>query len=446
MHAKRFALILVWGLLVVSMLAYSMRVSAGANTARLQQGDIQVCYAMADEGGVGGVTMDRLTQITYINGVNGAEELLGDPGTDGVENLAFDIHVAPGGVLYGVDDGVLGTFDLANQGQFTPVGGPIGSGTGSEGTVQMVDIDGLAFDTVTGALYASVRREASDTQRDLLIQIDKQTGALVQDAFGGNDYVAVDPALNLYDIDDIAFDPVDGQLFGIANTEGRQDQLVIINKQTGDVTHVGPLTSDIDATTIYDMEGLTFDTLGRMLGTTGKDGGGRSNRLWIIDQTSALINESATAQLSLGNDYEAISCLTSATVITVTPTITPPTVTETPTAVELVSFEAQAVAAGVVRVYWTTAMEIDNAAFHIYRGSSSDWTRAEPVGSVPAAGGVGGHTYSFTDRPPADGQWFYWLVDEDTSGVTTRHGPVSVQLGTAPVQDRAIFIPFLARP
>lgn len=452
MRSKRLVLILVWCLLVVSMLAYSMQVRAGAEEARALQDIVQVCYAMADEGGVGGTAMDRLTLITYTDGLDGSEVLVGDPGTEGVENLAFDVNVTPEGRLYGVDSGQLGTFDLDNQGHFVPVGGAIGSGTGDLGSVTMSDIDGLSFHPVTGVLYAAVRREATQTQPDLLIQIDKTTGALVQGVFGGDDYVPITPVLELYDIDDITFDPVTNVLYGIANTAGRQDHLVTIDPVTGAVTPVGWLTSDTDSTTIYDMEGLTFDTLGRMLGTTGKDGGNRSDQLWMIDKNTALINESATAHLSLGNDYEAISCLTSPDIVTVTPTPTssltptPTSTPETPTAVELVSFEAKQIAAGVVRLYWTTSMEIDNAAFHVYRASSSDWSRAEFVGSRVAAGGYAGRSYVMDDRPPSGGQWYYWLVDEDSSGSTTRHGPVSVQLSSAPAQNRSVYIPLLARP
>ena len=323
----------------------------------------------------------------------------------------------------------------------------VGSGTGALGTITMRDIDGIAFQESTGFLYGTERREVNNTQPDLLIRIDPITGLLVKGAFNGQDYVPIQPTQGLYDIDDITFDPVSGNLYAIANRAGRQDRLVTIDITNGAVTDIGALTSDIDATTIYDMEGLTFDTFGRLMGTTGKDGGARSNQLWIIDQATGLINESATAKLTLGADYEGVSCLTSDIVITVTPTVPVPPVTETPTSVELVSFEAQSVGSGKVSITWETATEIDNVAYYLYRAGENDRSRAVEIGIVPAAGnGFAGSSYTFDDRPPAAGEWWYWLEDVDSQGERTEHGPVSVQLRSVSQAGEFLYIPFLSAP
>ena len=47
---------------------------------------------------------------------------------------------------------------------------------------------------------------------------------------------------------------------------------------------------------------------------------------------------------------------------------------------------------------------------------------AERIHFEPAAGGSGGHTYTFTDTP-GSGSWWYFLSDIDTYGVETFHLP-----------------------
>jgi hypothetical protein len=52
-----------------------------------------------------------------------------------------------------------------------------------------------------------------------------------------------------------------------------------------------------------------------------------------------------------------------------------------------------------------------------------DLGEAERIHFEPAGGGSAGHTYSFTDNPPGEGPWAYWLSDIDTHGVETFHLP-----------------------
>ena len=124
MRTRRFISITIFGFLVISMLAFSMSVSAGFNRQTGELADYQVCYAIADEGGVGAPGADRLTQITYVGGVNGQEMLVGDPGTYQIEAITFDVNLE-GGHLYGADGGQIGVFDLDNQGLLCP--GPMPS-------------------------------------------------------------------------------------------------------------------------------------------------------------------------------------------------------------------------------------------------------------------------------------------------------------------------------
>ena len=98
-----------------------------------------------------------------------------------------------------------------------------------------------------------------------------------------------------------------------------------------------------------------------------------------------------------------------------------------PTAVTLASFEARP-GDGTVALEWSTASELDNAGFHLYRGLSAagPWQRLDAVmieglGSSPI-----GRAYAFTDRGLVNGvPYYYRLEDVDTSGRATPHGPVS---------------------
>jgi hypothetical protein len=93
-----------------------------------------------------------------------------------------------------------------------------------------------------------------------------------------------------------------------------------------------------------------------------------------------------------------------------------------PTAVELLYFKVDRPLNGEVNLSWATAAEIDNLGFYVYRSSSLSIDEAERIHFEPAAGGSGGHTYTFTDTP-GNGSWWFFLSDIDTYGVETFHLP-----------------------
>lgn len=100
------------------------------------------------------------------------------------------------------------------------------------------------------------------------------------------------------------------------------------------------------------------------------------------------------------------------------------------TLIDLASFNATVNEDGVL-VAWTTASEIDNAGFNLYRSQSpeGEWLRLNDA-LIPAQGGpTQGAAYSFLDEGTTGG--YYRLEDVDTSGVSTFHGPVSVGAPTA---------------
>ncbi|MGH2784342.1 MAG: hypothetical protein ACRDJ1_03715 [Actinomycetota bacterium] len=264
-----------------------------------------ICYTVADDGNGSGSGQD-----------SGAEDLLTrvdstdhDPATNeasiGTGTGTFNIEAStfdPGTEdLYAVDADQLGRLNLAT-GVFSPKPSSLGSGSGPAGTIAFSDVDSITFDPNTGVLFGGARVLGEDP--DVLFQIDPATGAHVDDAFGpGVDYVQVKPLENLSRLDDLAMD-FDGTLYAISNIGGHEDHLVTIDPETGALTDVG-------ATNVNDMEGLSIVPDGRLFGTTGQESSSGS-ALWDIDKgTGAATNPRA---LDNANDYESVACLAEADV------------------------------------------------------------------------------------------------------------------------------------
>ncbi|HEX6306357.1 MAG TPA: hypothetical protein VFZ76_19310 [Anaerolineales bacterium] len=366
----------------------------GSNLTRIYQQASEVCYAIADHGG-GPPGDDLLTQVDFLSGV---ETVIGSPGTSNMEAITFQ---APTETLFGVDADQLGTLDLST-GAFTPTSDPFGTANGAFGNQVIDDVDSLGFDPLTGILYGANRIRRPEA--DILIQIDPNTGRVLPDAFGpGVGYVRIPTVNNLNDIDDIAIDPIDGQMYGTQNSGGQGDRLVKIDKQTG-------VTIDIGSLGINDMEGLTFDPSGQLLGTTGRNGpADTNNRLYRIDKVTGLADFVTSKPLTAATDYEGVSCLTS-----------------WPTAVEMVYFQAETTHGRQITLSWLLAAEIDNIGFNLYRANENDLSKAEWIAFVQSAGGSAGNRYTHSDTVPSSGTWYYWVADVDTNGHETYHGPVAV--------------------
>ncbi len=94
----------------------------------------------------------------------------------------------------------------------------------------------------------------------------------------------------------------------------------------------------------------------------------------------------------------------------------------------------QAVAApegGRVDVTWTTAQEVDNQGFNLWRGTSPAGPdlrlNADIIPSQAPGQGMGAdYAYADTYQSIAGTTYYYWLEDVSLSGVVTRHEPVSV--------------------
>lgn len=97
--------------------------------------------------------------------------------------------------------------------------------------------------------------------------------------------------------------------------------------------------------------------------------------------------------------------------------------------IELSSFTVEAYADKAV-VRWATATEIDNAGFLVYRCDDEASGCSKVSGFIPATGAAAsGAEYSFTDGNVVPGAtYYYYLVDVDTAGKWTAHGPVVTRI------------------
>ncbi len=99
-----------------------------------------------------------------------------------------------------------------------------------------------------------------------------------------------------------------------------------------------------------------------------------------------------------------------------------------PTAVTLASFAATS-QDGALLIRWSTATEINNLGFNLYRAISPVGMRTKLNASlIPSQnlGGVTGATYTYTDQNVLAGKtYYYWLELVSTSGTSTLTGPVT---------------------
>jgi hypothetical protein len=282
-----------------------------------------VCYAVADNDRREG-SQDVLVKM-YKSGTTqeiGSGYIINTetnaPTTD-IEAVAFDLK---GKTLYTVDGGLFGVLDLENA-QFTPIGNGIGTASCNGEEIVLDDIDGLTFDFATGFVYATHRREHQTPQQyDVLFRLDPISGEVVKGAFGGEDCVIIkiDGYPQYYDVDDIASDPADSELYIVANTGNGVESVLAKLNQTGGID--GSATF-IGANDVDDIESLDFDKLPNadgsfpLFGTTGDGGYNKGDdpsarhRLYILNKTTGHAAPSGELLPPTGEeqiDYEAVSC------------------------------------------------------------------------------------------------------------------------------------------
>jgi uncharacterized repeat protein (TIGR01451 family) len=255
------------------------------------------CFAHSDDG-------DTLHTMLFDG--TSQQAAPNDAGVPNIEAIAFN---PANQILYAADANQLGTLnynfaDATNGGRFTALGGGFGNVNGSAGTVPITDVDSLAFDPITNVLYGVDR---SSTAHDRLFIINIATGTADPNAFDTNiGYIEVTDNNSATtwddDIDDLAIDPSDAQLYAIANSGGTGDHLITLDRDTGALTDIGILTTN-------DMEGLSFFNDGTLYGTTGAASSIVTDRdsLWRIDTSNA--NATKIANFVSDGDYEAVGCL-----------------------------------------------------------------------------------------------------------------------------------------
>ena len=120
-------------------------------------------------------------------------------------------------------------------------------------------------------------------------------------------------------------------------------------------------------------------------------------------------------------------------------------ITNQPTSVDLRYFRGTGLEQGV-RLEWATAVEVDNFGFRLLRTSESgDVTRASEIAFVPSLcrGNLCGADYLYDDVTAIPGlPYWYWLVDVDTEGQETLHGPVRAQVGTTELKEK-LYLPLV---
>ena len=269
-------------------------------------------------------------------------------GTDstGVFNIEASEFDPVSGTLYAWDAADFGTIDLAT-GVFVSAGTSPGNVCGYQAGNYVCfdgsngfalgmnsgnyDMDGMAYNPISDKWYASVRIKdgsATESWGDWLVEYD-ENGVIVDDAFGydalGNPigfleigwFTGID-GFDLHDIDDLAFDPTNGQLYGVANRSGGSvTNMVAIDITDGSVTDLGNITTAQDCNNdgagpdvLSDVEGLSIDLQGRIWAVTGSSGGatcGTSMYEWTGALDGSPITATYHALLS-ETDQESITC------------------------------------------------------------------------------------------------------------------------------------------
>lgn len=343
---------------------------------------------------------DGTDYLRIVNRFSGVNHVVGFTNVVDIEAIAAKI--GGGGALYAVDAGQLGILDRLT-GNFNPMPNPIGSGNGDDGVIAFTDVDGLIYDPFTDVLYGSHRRTGI---KDVLIQIDTATGQVITSAFaGGKDYVLID-GFGLYnDCDDLAIDPADGQMYGISNDGGINDDLISIDKTTGVSTVIASIGVD-------DVEGLGITTDGLFYATTGDKIG------MPTDDQFFQINKSTGAATYIGSffpnaDVESCDCILGALEGIIL-------------SVDLAHFTAQ-LDGNAVRLDWGTSSEINNDFYTIAR--RSDDNNFEELLVVPSEGNHDFYSdYVQYDENPLPGVSYYRLTQTDFNGKTTHLGTRQIEL------------------
>ncbi len=235
------------------------------------------CYAVSDN-------TDELVLVKSSGLGAGSASLLGSVGVPDIEAATYDTSA---NVLYAADADQLGWLN-PNTGAFTATSSTFGTGSGDDGNVAFTDVDGLTYDITNDKIYGSMAKGGND----VIIEINKTTGAHVPLAFNGgtDDYLVITGASGA--VDDIAINPADSKVYIVTDAPGFYE----VNLTTGAATSLGGITG------ASDIEGMDFDDNSVLYGTTG------AGQLYTID-ISTSVATAVGSGFGIGSDYEAISCV-----------------------------------------------------------------------------------------------------------------------------------------
>ena len=231
--------------------------------------------------------------LIQISKLDGQENVVGVLGTTLVQAIAFNPNAD---TLFAAQSGRMGIINT-NTGAFTELSQDYGSGTGSLGEQDFIEVEGLTFDSNSNTLLGTVKVEDAD---DIMFKIDPKTGAHIQDAFGpGVDYVTISGPGVLPIVEDIAIDPTTSVMYGLSREDMGNDLLITIDPNNGNAQVIGLLGEDV-------IEGLGFDNEGNLFATPGAQSS-PPPRFYQIN-----LNTGAAATISelIYRDYESCDCLT----------------------------------------------------------------------------------------------------------------------------------------
>lgn len=148
-----------------------------------------------------------------------------------------------------------------------------------------------------------------------------------------------------------------------------------------------------------------------------------TNNEWVSAGTSQTVNTASDFVTVNGitADFARYSCWTLGS-----------TTTDNPLPVSLLAFAAENRDEGVI-VHWTTASEINNVGFEVWRSSDAagPWELQANYLTDEGLLGAGNSNaiidYSYLDEDVQDGnRYFYQLVDVDVNNLRTVHGPIEI--------------------
>jgi hypothetical protein len=247
-------------------------------------GATSVCVAAADAD---------YDELHIFNRFNGANKVVGSfGGSTDIEAITLSLNADS---LFAVDANEFGLIELTT-GVFTSYGVPIGSGNGSAGSITFNDVDGLSFDATNNWVWATHRRAGSV---DVLFAIDPTTGLRLPNTFGaGIDYIIPSGAGIQNDLDDIAIDPISGNLLAFNSNAGAGTNLIEINKTTGVITIIA-------ATGVDNMIGQGFHSDGSLYATI-ESAVSPTNLIYEVDTTNASLTE--VGFFTGGGDFDGCDC------------------------------------------------------------------------------------------------------------------------------------------